>query len=64
LRRILGTGNRIPPPADYPRFSHLVLIVIRSTHQQCAEFSAQTLHRCLKDALPADVALSEPARAP
>jgi len=49
---------------DYPPFSHLVLIVIRSTHQQRAEFSAQTLHRRLKDALPAGVTLSEPAPAP
>ncbi len=49
---------------DYPPFSHLVLIVIRSAHQQRAEFSAQTLHRRLKDALPTGVTLSEPAPAP
>jgi len=49
---------------DYPPFSHLVLIVIRSQHQQRAEFSAQTLHRRLKDALPPNTTLSEPAPAP
>ena len=49
---------------DYPPFTHLVLIVIRSAHQQRAEFSAQTLHRRLKDALPPNTTLSEPAPAP
>ena len=49
---------------DYPPFTHLVLIVIRSQHQQRAEFSAQTLHRRLKDALPPNTTLSDPAPAP
>lgn len=49
---------------EYPPFTHMVLIVIRSTHQQRAEFSAQTLHRRLNDALPPGVTLSEPAPAP
>ncbi len=49
---------------DYPPFTHLILIVIRSTHQQRAEFSAQTLHRRLNDALPPNITLSEPAPAP
>jgi primosomal protein N' (replication factor Y) len=49
---------------DYPPFTHLVLIVIRSEHQQRAEFSAQTLHRRLKDAPPPGTTLSEPAPAP
>ena len=49
---------------DQPPFTHLVLIVIRSTHQQRASFSAETLHRRLKDALPAGTNLSEPAPAP
>ena len=49
---------------DYPPFTHLVLIVIRSAHQQRAEFSAQTLHRRLKDALPPNTTLSDPAPAP
>ncbi|MCE9609078.1 MAG: primosomal protein N' [Chthoniobacter sp.] len=49
---------------DYPPFTHMVLIVIRSAHQQRAEFSAQTLHRRLKDALPPNTTLSDPAPAP
>jgi primosomal protein N' (replication factor Y) len=49
---------------DYPPFTHMVLIVIRSQHQQRAEFSAQTLHRRLKDALPPNTTLSDPAPAP
>ena len=49
---------------EYPPFTHMVLIVIRSAHQQRAEFSAQTLHRRLNAELPAGVTLSEPAPAP
>jgi primosomal protein N' (replication factor Y) len=49
---------------DYPPFTHMVLVTIRSAHQQRAEFSAQTLHRRLQDALPKGVVLSEPAPAP
>ena len=49
---------------DYPPFTHLVLIVIRSAHEQRAEFSAQTLHRRLKEQLPPNTNLSEPAPAP
>lgn len=49
---------------EYPPFTHMVLIIIRSTHQQRAEFSAQTLHRRLGAELPAGVTLSEPAPAP
>lgn len=49
---------------EYPPFTHMVLIIIRSTHQQRAEFSAQTLHRRLNAELPAGVTLSEPAPAP
>jgi hypothetical protein len=49
---------------EYPPFTHMVLIVIRSAHQQRAEFSAQTLHRRLNAELPASVTLSEPAPAP
>jgi primosomal protein N' (replication factor Y) len=49
---------------DYPPFTHLVLILVRSQHRDHAEFSAQTLHRRLKEALPAGVTLGEPAPAP
>jgi primosomal protein N' (replication factor Y) len=49
---------------DYPPFTHLVLIIIRSAHQQRAQFSAETLHRRLKEALPPGTTLSEPSPAP
>ena len=49
---------------EYPPFTHMVLIVIRSAHQARASFSAETLHRRLKEVLPAGVTLSEPAPAP
>ncbi|MEI9897076.1 MAG: primosomal protein N' [Chthoniobacter sp.] len=49
---------------DYPPFTHMVLIIIRSTHQQRASFSAETLHRRLKEELPPGTTLSEPAPAP
>jgi primosomal protein N' (replication factor Y) len=49
---------------DQPPFTHLVLIVIRSAHQERASFSAETLHRRLKDALPPETNLSDPAPAP
>jgi len=49
---------------DYPPFSHLVLINIRSPHQQRAQFSAETLARRLKEALPPDATLGDPSPAP
>ncbi|EDY17467.1 primosomal protein N' [Chthoniobacter flavus Ellin428] len=49
---------------DYPPFTHLVLIIVRSAHQQRGSFSAETLHRRLKEELPPGVTLSEPAPAP
>ncbi len=49
---------------DYPPFSHLVLILVRSQHPERAECSAQTLHRRLKEALPSGVTLGDPAPAP
>ncbi len=49
---------------DYPPFSHLVLVLVRSQHQERARFSAETLHRRLAEALPNGVTLGEPAPAP
>lgn len=49
---------------EYPPFTHMVLIIIRSEHQQRGSFSAETLHRRLKESLPPNVTLSEPAPAP
>jgi primosomal protein N' (replication factor Y) len=42
----------------------MVLISVRSPHQTRASFSAETLARRLKDVLPANTTLSEPAPAP
>ena len=49
---------------DYPPFTHMVLIGVRSTHQARAEFSTETLARRLREALPAGTILSDPAPAP
>ncbi|MEI6350925.1 MAG: primosomal protein N' [Verrucomicrobiota bacterium] len=49
---------------DYPPFSKMVLITIRSPHQARGSFSMETLARRLKEVLPAQTTLSEPAPAP
>jgi primosomal protein N' (replication factor Y) len=49
---------------DYPPFTHLVLVSVRSEHQARAEFSAQTLARRLAEGLPEGVILGEPSPAP
>ena len=49
---------------DYPPFTHLVLIHVRSPHEDRARFSTETLHRRLAESLPPGTTLSEPAPAP
>jgi len=49
---------------DYPPFTHLVLVSVRSEHQARAEFSAQTLARRLAEGLPEGVILGEASPAP
>lgn len=49
---------------NYPPFTHLVLISVRSQNQARAEFSAQTLARRLSEGLPEGVIMGEPAPAP
>ncbi|MDQ3624426.1 MAG: primosomal protein N', partial [Verrucomicrobiota bacterium] len=49
---------------EQPPFTHLVLIQIRSPHQTRASFSAETLCRRLKEALPPGTTSSEPTPAP
>ncbi|MDP9291500.1 MAG: primosomal protein N', partial [Verrucomicrobiota bacterium] len=49
---------------QYPPFTHMVLVTVRSPHQVKASFSAETLHRRLTEVLPATVLLSKPAPAP
>ena len=48
----------------YPPFTHLILIGVRSPHQGRAQFSTETLARRLKEDLPPNTILSEPAPAP
>jgi primosomal protein N' (replication factor Y) (superfamily II helicase) len=47
-----------------PPFTHFVLITVRSPHEDRAKLSIETLHRRLKEVLPAGVMLGEPAPAP
>jgi len=49
---------------DFPPYKHAVLITVRSAHEARAKFSAETLARRLKEALPAEFSRSEPTPAP
>src|SRR5947199_2200223 len=49
---------------DFPPFQHAVLITVRSEHEARASFSAETLARRLKEALPEEFILGNPAPAP
>lgn len=49
---------------QYPPFTHLVMIGVRSAHQGRAELSAQTLAKRLAEGLPGGVVLGEPSPAP
>ena len=49
---------------EWPPFSHMALITIRSPHEVKAGFSAKTLARRLREDLPEGVTLSEPVPAP
>lgn len=49
---------------DFPPFRHAVLITIRSEHEARASFSADTLFRRLKEALPNEYILGDPTPAP
>ena len=49
---------------DFPPCNHAVLITIRSEHEARAKFSAETLARRLKEALPNEFNLGAPAPAP
>lgn len=49
---------------DFPPFTHLVLIQVRSPHQMRASFSCDTLARRLREVLPPETTLSDPAPAP
>jgi primosomal protein N' (replication factor Y) (superfamily II helicase) len=49
---------------DFPPFKHAVLITVRSAHEARAKFSAETLRRRLKEALPTEFILGDAAPAP
>jgi primosomal protein N' (replication factor Y) len=49
---------------DYPPFSHMVLVTLRSPHQAKGAFSAETLARRLGESLPPATTMGSPAPAP
>ena len=49
---------------DFPPFKHAILITVRSTHEERAKFSAETLTRRLKEWLEPEFILSEATPAP
>ena len=49
---------------NYPPFSHLILISVRSENEQLANFTAEQIHRSLADGLPPNTILGEPGIAP
>jgi primosomal protein N' (replication factor Y) len=49
---------------DFPPFKHVILITVRSAHEARAQFSAETIARRLKEALPPEFILNAPAPAP
>ena len=49
---------------QYPPFTHLMVIALRSKHQARGELSMQTLAKRLSEGLPEGVTLGEPAPAP
>jgi primosomal protein N' (replication factor Y) len=49
---------------DFPPFKHALLITVRSAHEGRAKFSAETLARRLKEALPNEFILGDPTPAP
>ena len=49
---------------QYPPFTHLALLLARSSHERRAEFTLQTLHRKLAKDLPDHVILGDPIPSP
>ena len=49
---------------DYPPFTHMVLISVRSPHQARGELSAQTLAKSIAEGAPVGLFIGEPAPAP
>jgi primosomal protein N' (replication factor Y) len=49
---------------QYPPFTHLALLLARSSHERRAEFTLQTLHRKLAQNLPKQIILGDPIPSP
>lgn len=49
---------------DFPPFRHVILITVRSSHEERGRFSAETIARRLRESLPDEFILSEPTPAP
>jgi primosomal protein N' (replication factor Y) (superfamily II helicase) len=49
---------------DFPPFQHAVLITVRSAHEERAKFSAETLRRRLREALPEEFSIGDATPAP
>src|SRR6184192_2783506 len=49
---------------NFPPFKHAILITARSAHRERGKFSAETLRRKLRKALPEEFSVGEPAPAP
>ncbi|YCM45923.1 primosomal protein N' [Verrucomicrobiaceae bacterium 227] len=48
----------------YPPYTHLALLLARSSHERRAEFTLQTLHRKIAENLPGDIILGDPIPSP
>ena len=49
---------------SYPPYTHLALLLARSSHERRAEFTLETLHLKLKENLPEDIILGDPIPSP
>ncbi|PYK78810.1 MAG: primosomal protein N' [Verrucomicrobia bacterium] len=49
---------------DFPPFKHAILLTIHSAHRERGKFSAETLRRKLREALPDEFSVGEAAPAP
>ena len=49
---------------DFPPFKHAILLTVRSSHEARAKFSAETIARRLREALPEEFIMSAPTPAP
>ena len=60
----VGQELNVRQQFQYPPFTHLALLLARSSHERRAEFTLQTLHRKLSEDLPDQVILGDPIPSP